>query len=139
MKSKYTITILFLLIISAATAAQKHPVIDDTVKICSNCHDDDRVSLDHKANFINKHKFFANYRYETCFVCHSEANCFDCHAKKEQLKPSEKNRNNPDSIFSYPHSGDFINQHKIDGKINPAQCFKCHGRKNNERCKLCHH
>jgi hypothetical protein len=27
---------------------------------------------------------------------------------------------------------------RIDGRINPASCFPCHGRQNNERCKVCH-
>ena len=39
--------------------------------------------------------------------------------------------------FTVP-DGDHLNQHKIDGKLNPASCFPCHGRQNNERCKQCH-
>jgi hypothetical protein len=37
-----------------------------------------------------------------------------------------------------PHRGDYITQHQIDGRINPAPCFRCHGRRNNERCAECH-
>jgi hypothetical protein len=26
----------------------------------------------------------------------------------------------------------------IDGKIDPASCYRCHGRTNNEQCVQCH-
>jgi hypothetical protein len=37
-----------------------------------------------------------------------------------------------------PHRGDYLNQHMIDGRINPALCARCHGRTDNQRCRACH-
>ena len=34
--------------------------------------------------------------------------------------------------------GDYLSRHRIEGRIDPVSCLKCHGRQNNERCKLCH-
>jgi hypothetical protein len=31
-----------------------------------------------------------------------------------------------------------MSQHKIDGRVNPVSCVKCHGRQNNVRCASCH-
>jgi hypothetical protein len=28
--------------------------------------------------------------------------------------------------------------HRIEGKLDPASCYRCHGRANNERCVACH-
>jgi hypothetical protein len=28
--------------------------------------------------------------------------------------------------------------HRIDGKVDPASCYRCHGRTNNEKCIICH-
>jgi hypothetical protein len=38
-----------------------------------------------------------------------------------------------------PHRGNYVTMHKIDGKVDPASCYRCHGRGNNERCMSCHH
>ena len=104
--------------------------------ICSDCHTDARGSLNHTSDFYTRHKFFAAQSKQTCGVCHKESFCSDCHAHKEELKPSDKYKDSPE--LALPHRGDYLNQHKIDGRVNPASCFPCHGRQNNERCKVCH-
>lgn len=117
-----------------AGTALKHPV---DVDICSKCHTDWRASMDHTAEFGKfRHRFMAAQNKQTCGLCHAESFCSDCHANKEQLKPSDKYKDAPERAL--PHRGDYLNQHKIDGRINPASCMKCHGRQNNERCKICH-
>ncbi len=140
---------LFFLLLLPATAAvlfacaqttsmvAKHPTEVPTPPICSDCHTDDRGVLNHTSDFYSsRHKYYAKQNRQTCGVCHSEAFCADCHAHKEELKPSDKYKDSPD--IAMPHRGDYLNQHKIDGRINPASCFPCHGRQNNERCKTCH-
>ena len=93
--------------------------------------------MDHSAEFGGlRHKFSARQNKQACGLCHAESFCSDCHAHREQLKPSDKYKDAPERAL--PHRGDYINQHKIDGRINPASCMKCHGRSNNERCKACH-
>jgi hypothetical protein len=120
-----------------AGQALKHPVEVDVPAICSDCHQDWRSGLDHTAEFGKfRHRFLAQQNKQACGVCHVESFCSDCHAHKEPLKPSDKYKDAPERAL--PHRGDYINQHKIDGRINPASCMKCHGRTNNERCKTCH-
>ena len=120
-----------------AGTALKHPMEVEAPVICSQCHDDGRASMDHSAEFGGlRHKFSARQNKQTCGLCHAESFCSDCHAHKDQLKPSDKYKDSPERAL--PHRGDYLNQHKIDGRINPASCMKCHGRSNNERCKTCH-
>jgi len=122
---------------SFAGTELKHPMEVDAPAICSECHQDWRSSLDHTAEFGKfRHRFMAQQNKQACDLCHVESFCSDCHAHKDQLKPSDKYKDSPERAL--PHRGDYINQHKIDGRINPAACMKCHGRSNNERCKTCH-
>jgi hypothetical protein len=120
-----------------AGTALKHPMEVEAPVICSQCHADWRAAMDHSAEFGGlRHKFSARQNKQTCGLCHAESFCSDCHAHKDELKPSDKYKDSPERAL--PHRGDYLNQHKIDGRINPASCMKCHGRSNNERCKTCH-
>ncbi len=114
----------------------KHPTEVEGMPICSDCHTDWRASMNHTSDFYTRHRFSASQNQQACSVCHKESFCADCHAHKEELKPSDKYKDSPQQDM--PHRGDYLNQHKIDGRINPASCFPCHGRQNNERCKVCH-
>ncbi|MDA8099032.1 MAG: hypothetical protein M0042_05345 [Nitrospiraceae bacterium] len=115
----------------------KHPVEVSAPPMCSQCHSDGRASMDHTSDFGSKrHKFYAGQDSRACAACHRDAFCSDCHAHKEELKPSDKYRDAPERTL--PHRGDYLNQHKIDGRINPTSCYPCHGRQNNERCRVCH-
>ena len=122
---------------AAAAPAMKHPVEVEAPVICSQCHQDWKAAMDHTAEFGKlRHKFMALQNKQACGVCHIESFCADCHTQEESLKPSDKYKGSPEREL--PHRGDYLNQHKIDGKINPASCMKCHGRQNNERCRECH-
>lgn len=114
----------------------RHPVEDPNLGLCSACHTDERSALSHTADFSSRHKFYAYQQQRTCTLCHSQSYCSDCHAHKEELKPSDKFKE--DVTRDLPHRGDYISQHQIDGRINPTLCIKCHGRQNNERCRICH-
>jgi hypothetical protein len=116
--------------------AAKHPVEVDRTQLCGECHNDWRAAMNHTADFSARHKFYAYQQRQACSLCHTESFCSDCHAHRDELKPSDKFK---DSVTrELPHRGDYLNQHKIDGRINPASCLKCHGRQNNERCSVCH-
>lgn len=141
-----TTKIVFLFVFSAllglyacahtASMAASHPVEVTTAPACSECHTDGRAALDHTSDFATRHRFYAEQQGRTCALCHKESFCSDCHAHKDELKPSDKYKDSPER--SLPHRGDYLNQHKIDGRIDPASCMKCHGRSNNERCRVCH-
>lgn len=134
-----TLPVLALMLAACAqtnSQATRHPMEVPSPPICSECHTDDRAVMSHTADFSTRHKFYAAQNSRTCGLCHQESFCSDCHAHKEELKPSDKYKDSPG--LSMPHRGDYLNQHKIDGRINPASCFPCHGRQNNERCSVCH-
>lgn len=118
--------------------AKSHPMEVTGMPDCAECHAGSAwAAWNHKApDFYSKHKFYAAQKGYACTSCHTTAYCSDCHATKEELKPSTKFSTSPER--SMPHRGDYLSQHKIDGKLNPASCFRCHGRQNNEGCKRCH-
>ena len=116
--------------------ATVHPIELTEPPMCSDCHTDYRSALNHTSDFETRHRFYATQSRQVCTVCHKESFCSNCHAHKEELKPSDKYKDSPQ--LAMPHRGDYLNQHKIDGRINPASCFPCHGRQNNERCIVCH-
>ena len=108
-----------------------------TMPNCADCHSDSWSALNHRApDFMTKHRFYAASTRQACNSCHHESFCSDCHANREDIKPSDKFSDV--SERSLPHRGDYLSQHKIDGKINPVSCVKCHGRANNVRCASCH-
>jgi hypothetical protein len=135
-----TVTVTSVVILFACATMQslpsKHPMEVQGMPVCSTCHTDWRATMDHRQDWAGKHKFPAAQQKRTCLLCHAEAFCADCHANKEELKPSDKYKDAPQR--SMPHRGDYLTQHRIDGKLNPASCFPCHGRQNNERCRACH-
>jgi hypothetical protein len=104
---------------------------------CTECHTDSWSALNHRApDFIAKHRFYAGTARQVCSSCHTESFCADCHAHRDEIKPSDKFSDDP--LRTLPHRGDYMSQHKIDGRVNPISCVKCHGRQNNERCASCH-
>ena len=119
-----------------ASMATRHPLEITALPLCSECHTDGRSVVDHTADFIDRHRFIAEQQSRTCNLCHKESFCSSCHGHNGELKPSDRFKDSPE--LTLPHRGDYLNQHKIDGRINPAACMKCHGRSNNVRCGVCH-
>ena len=110
---------------------------------CSECHEDQQkgtmkafAAFNHTAAFIKNHRFYASSDNRLCATCHKGSFCSDCHTNQVEMKPSLKYGSRPDREM--PHRGDFMTLHKIEGKLDPASCNRCHGRANNERCILCH-
>jgi hypothetical protein len=121
---------------TTASLPARHPVEVEGMPLCSQCHTDWRANLDHRQDYISRHRYYAAQQATTCELCHARSFCSDCHANKEELKTSDKYKDAPERTM--PHRGDYLDQHQIDGKLNPASCYVCHGRQNNERCKTCH-
>jgi hypothetical protein len=112
--------------------------------MCSECHSTDVAkgalkpysTFDHTPAFVKDHRFPANQDSTTCAACHAPSFCVDCHGGKVPMKPATKLSDRPDR--EAPHRGDFLTQHKIEGKLDPSSCYRCHGRANNDLCRACH-
>ncbi len=119
------------------SVARIHPEALKGVTNCTECHDDSLSNFNHQAlDFYKKHGFYASNARQACASCHQESFCSDCHTRKDEIKPSDRFADAPGR--NLPHRGDYLSQHKIDGKVNPASCAKCHGRQNNAGCQSCH-
>ena len=111
---------------------------------CTSCHPDEPMTdhvrsyaaYDHTTDFILAHGHLALLDNNVCASCHSPRFCADCHSDKAVLKPAARHGNRPDMVS--PHKGDYLTRHRIEGKIDPTACYKCHGRANNDRCRACH-
>ena len=151
-KMKFVVGLLFLtLLLLYACAAKQgsgyvfpsvHPEeLEPGRPICSDCHEEsDRIvyaRFNHTATFTENHRFLA-YQYEqACNMCHQQQFCDDCHGVRVDEKPSEKNRTS--TFRRTPHRGDYLARHRIDGRVDPTSCFRCHGNpKTAETCAPCH-
>ena len=110
---------------------------------CLECHKDvstgalkPYATVRHSRVFINSHGTYARQGQNLCSSCHKPEFCQTCHAGKEELKPNVKMGDRPDRMA--PHRGDYLITHRIDGRLDPGSCFRCHGNKNDIRCKQCH-
>lgn len=110
---------------------------------CTECHEDNQKgtlksfdAFSHSPTFVKNHRFYASSDERLCSTCHKSSFCNDCHTNQVEMKPSIKFGNRPDRAM--PHRGNFMTLHKIEGKLDPASCYRCHGRANNERCITCH-
>lgn len=112
--------------------------------LCSDCHGTDAMkgglktyaSFDHTPTFVKNHRFQANQDSGTCASCHAPSFCSDCHGGKVSMSPSIKMGNRPDRELA--HRGNYLILHRMDGKMDPTSCYKCHGRSNNDKCATCH-
>lgn len=128
-----------------ASFAPTHPqALDAGRPNCSDCHGTEAVKstqktfsdFNHTPNFVKDHKLQATQDSATCAACHAQSFCSDCHGGHVEMLPSVKLADRPDREM--PHRGNYLTLHKIDGKIDPTGCYKCHGRANNDKCSACH-
>ena len=110
---------------------------------CSECHEDQQKgtmkafnAYNHSKSFVKNHRFYAASDDRLCVTCHKSSFCTDCHTNQVEMKPSTRYGDRPDRDMQ--HRGNFMTMHKIEGKLDPASCYRCHGRANNERCVACH-
>lgn len=127
-----------------AFSARHQEPLPEGKPLCSDCHLDTPFKgaqkpysvYNHTTYFLDEHKYTAGGDPQVCAVCHPQSFCADCHAKSVELKPSVKFGDRPDRDSM--HRGDFMTRHKIEGKIDPASCYRCHGNANNAKCVTCH-
>lgn len=111
--------------------------------VCSECHEGNLPSIlkpyaafNHTELFVKEHRGSGARDEAVCSLCHPRSFCADCHGGKREIKPSVIHGDRPDRELI--HRGDFMTRHKIEGKLDPASCFRCHGRTNNALCQSCH-
>jgi hypothetical protein len=110
-------------------------------KNCMECHERGQEipyqSYVHTADFGTSHRPAATQDEAICAMCHQTSFCNDCHATRVELKPSIKNQT--ETYRSMPHRGDYLSRHRIDGRVDPTPCFRCHGNPKSARtCANCH-
>jgi len=110
---------------------------------CRECHENVSTgalkpyeTFRHSIVFIRQHMMYASQGQNLCAACHAPSFCQTCHVRNEELKPSTKMGDRPDRVFQ--HRGDYIVLHQIDGRLDPGSCFRCHGNKNDTKCRACH-
>lgn len=112
--------------------------------ICTTCHSDEALKgavkpyadFNHTASFVKDHRFAANRDLNVCASCHAPSFCADCHTGKTMMTPSTKLSDRPDRAM--PHRSNYLTLHRMDGKMDPTSCYKCHGKANNDKCMTCH-
>lgn len=118
------------------------PEEGENLRRCLDCHDSEESDFpferfSHNFFFAERHAGSARGHAAVCAMCHQERFCSDCHGLRQGLKPSLKN--STDSRRRMPHRGDYRTRHRIDGKIDPTACFRCHGSpKKAQLCAECH-
>jgi hypothetical protein len=112
-------------------------------RTCTNCHDpqeNGNVPYErfvHGSFWVDNHRQASYQGEQVCALCHQTSFCNDCHATNVELKPSLKNQT--DTTRRMPHRGDYLSRHRIDGRIDPTSCFRCHGNpKSAKACASCH-
>jgi hypothetical protein len=119
-----------------------HPDDGEDLRQCLDCHDSDESDFpferfSHGLLFGERHGGSARGHAAVCAMCHKESYCSDCHGLRQGLKPSVKN--STASQRRMPHRGDYLTRHRIDGRIDPTACFRCHGSpKRTKLCAPCH-
>lgn len=114
----------------------RHPEEVTGAPRCSECHEDWQTAYDHTPAFVQGHGAAAAGARELCGSCHRQSFCADCHAYRDEISPVEKKAGAPEALV--PHPRNYLLQHRVDGRLNPASCFRCHGRRNDTRCVQCH-
>ncbi len=150
---KYLIALVFVPACMVACASmkdsyqlpEKHPPIYDLGErraYCVRCHGHDEGDVDfarynHTVLFTDSHRLVAYQDEKVCAICHQQSFCNDCHVSRSELKPSV--RYQTQNYRRTQHRGDYLTRHKIDAKVDPSSCFRCHGNpKSSQTCVPCH-
>lgn len=151
MKKTSSLIVIFISLSLAACAAmkagyilpEKHPEeLGRGNPVCTDCHEPSGKYIpfkrfNHTLYFLENHRLEAGQAVQVCQMCHQESFCNDCHAARVELKPSVKNQT--DTYRRMPHRGDYLARHRIDGRVDPTSCIRCHGNpQTNKRCAPCH-
>ncbi|MDO9264689.1 MAG: hypothetical protein Q7U02_12035 [Desulfosalsimonadaceae bacterium] len=122
---------------------ESHPIpLEVNRPQCTDCHDktDENfpyIKFNHDVFYLENHRVSALTSKSTCYMCHGERFCAECHGGRLELKPSLRKPADVDRRM--PHRGDYLARHQIEGRVNPVSCYRCHGNPETaERCVKCH-
>ncbi len=144
----WVIVICFFTLIACASLKGRYPLPAEHPEelnrnpICTECHTTEADTIvyeryDHQTYFGDSHGPIARMDTRTCTMCHRQSFCNECHASRTELKPSIKDQSS--NYRRMPHRGDYLTRHRIDGRIDPTSCFRCHGNpKSSKTCVRCH-
>lgn len=111
--------------------------------VCTDCHEakpdlPPYWRFNHSASFSKGgHRAEAGQNEKLCSMCHAQSFCNDCHVTFTELKPTD--RRIGETYRKSIHRGDYKTRHQIDGRVDPASCFGCHGNpKASAACGHCH-
>lgn len=142
---------LFLLFACTSTSWRpgytppKHPPIYELGQrrvFCVKCHGEATEPIpfqryDHTITFTDSHRQLAYQNEQVCASCHAQSFCNDCHVAGSELKPSI--RNQTENYRRTQHRGDYLSRHRIDARVDPTSCFRCHGNPaSSQSCVPCH-
>lgn len=122
-----------------------HPPIYEMAErrvYCVRCHGHDVEPVDfarynHTPFFTDSHRMLAYQDEAMCAICHQQSFCNDCHATRIEIKPSV--RYQTETYRRMQHRGDYLSRHRIDGRLDPSSCFRCHGNpRSSGTCRSCH-
>lgn len=149
-KGILSLLVVTLIVVACATPKgsfllpTQHPPeaeLGDRRPVCTDCHEA-RGKLayeefNHTPFFATTHRSVAQRQAAVCSMCHQASFCNDCHSVSVELKPGD--RRPGETYRGMPHRGDFLTLHKIEGRIDPVSCFRCHGNPKTARtCAPCH-
>jgi nitrate reductase cytochrome c-type subunit len=125
------------------TLPDQHPEIDTKGGAdCLECHEQEDgtivfANFTHTPNWAQTHRFRTYQNEAVCSMCHRQSFCNECHTTRVELKPSIFRQ--ADTYRKMPHRGDYLSRHRIDARIDPTACFRCHGNpKSSQTCAPCH-
>ena len=110
-------------------------------EFCTKCHGFKKEPIDferynHTPLFTDNHRIAVYQDDRVCALCHEQSFCSDCHGRVE-LKPSLKEQTK--NFSRMQHRGDYLTRHRIEGRIDPTSCFRCHGTpRSSGTCQPCH-
>ncbi len=109
---------------------------------CVKCHGEATEPIlfrkyNHTITFTDSHRLAAYQDEQVCASCHEQSFCNDCHVTRSELKPSIKNQT--ENYRRMQHRGDYVSRHRIDARVDPTSCFRCHGNPaSSQTCIPCH-
>lgn len=115
---------------------------EEDLRQCLDCHESAEGEFPygrfvHTVYFAENHGPVARQHQQVCAMCHAPSYCDACHGVGIELKPSL--RNQTQTGRRTPHRGDYLSRHRIDGRMDPVSCIRCHGNpKTTRTCKPCH-
>ena len=110
--------------------------------LCTDCHKPRTAKVqferfNHTGYFLKNHRQEAYQGANICALCHQQNFCSDCHGVGNEIKPSLKKQ--AETYRRLHHRGDYLGRHRIDGRIDPSSCIRCHGNpKTAKTCAKCH-